>query len=282
MRYDTLIDAPTLHTHLNDPQWVIMDCRFSLMDTEAGRRAHQDSHLPGARYAHLDEDLSSPITPATGRHPLPDPARLAHKLGKWGIGPGTQVVAYDDLGGMLAAARLWWLLRWLGHEAVAVLDGGFPVWQRAGLPLTAALPTVQPTLFHGQPDDRLWLTTAQVLTLPPENVVLDARAAARFRGEMEPIDPVAGHIPGAVNLPTEGNLTAAGHFLSVAELRARFAAALGERPPTTVAHSCGSGVTACHNLLAMEVAGLRGSWLYAGSWSEWIRDPGRPVATGVE
>ncbi|MDG4596346.1 MAG: sulfurtransferase [Candidatus Contendobacter sp.] len=282
MNYDTLIDAPTLHTHLNDPQWVIMDCRFSLMDTEAGRRAYRESHLPGARYAHLDEDLSSPITPATGRHPLPDPARLARKLGEWGIGPGTQVVAYDDMGGMLAAARLWWLLRWLGHEAVAVLDGGFPAWQRAGLPLTAALPTVQPTLFHGQPDDRLWLTTAQVLTLPPENVVLDARAAARFRGEMEPIDPVAGHIPGAVNLPTEGNLTAEVHFLSVAELRARFAAALGERPPTTVAHSCGSGVTACHNLLAMETAGLRGSRLYAGSWSEWIRDSARPVATGVK
>ncbi|MFO1422674.1 MAG: sulfurtransferase [Candidatus Competibacteraceae bacterium] len=281
MHYDTLIDIATLRAHLNDPHWVIMDCRFSLMDTEAGRRTYQDSHLPDARYAHLDEDLSSPITPATGRHPLPDTARLTRKLGEWGIGPETQVVIYDDMGGMLAAARLWWLLRWLGHEAVAVLDGGFPAWQRAGLPLTATLPTVQPTLFDGQPDDRLWLTTAQVLASPAENVVLDARAAARFRGEMEPIDPVAGHIPGAVNLPTEGNLTAEGHFLPVAVLRARFAAALGERPPTTVAHSCGSGVTACHNLLAMEVAGLHGSRLYAGSWSEWIRDPARPVATGA-
>ena len=282
MYHDTLIDAATLYAHLDDPHWVVVDCRFSLMDTEASRCAYRENHLPGARYAHLDEDLSGPITPTTGRHPLPDPSQLARKLGKWGIGPGAQVVTYDDLGGMLAAARLWWLLRWLGHEAVAVLDGGFPAWQQAGLPLTAELPTAPPTAFNGHPDDRLWLTAAQVLALPSENVVLDARAAARFWGEMEPIDPVAGHIPGAVNLPTEGNLTADGHFLPVAELRARFAAALGERPPTTVVHSCGSGVTACHNLLAMEATGLRGSRLYAGSWSEWIRDPERLVATGAD
>ncbi len=257
MNHDTLIDAATLHAHLDDPHWVVVDCRFSLMDTEAGRRAYQESHLPGARYAHLDEDLSSPITPATGRHPLPDPARLARRLGEWGISPGTQVVAYDDMGGMLAAARLWWLLRWLGHEAVAVLDGGFPAWQRAGLPLTAEAPAVQPMVFHDRPDDRLWLTTARVQVLqalPAEKVLLDARAAARFRGEMEQIDPVAGHIPGAVNLPTADNLTANGIFLSRAELRVRFAAVLGERPPTAVVHSCGSGVTACHNLLAMEAA----------------------------
>ena len=282
MTHNTLIDAATLYSHLDDPHWVVVDCRFSLMDTQAGRRAYRESHLPGARYAHLDEDLSSPITLTTGRHPLPDPSELARKLGEWGIGPGIQVVAYDDLGGMLAAARLWWLLRWLGHQAVAVLDGGFPAWQRAGLPLTAALPTVRPTVLNGHPDDRLWLTTAQVLALPSENVLLDARITARFRGEIEPIDPVAGHIPGAVNLPTEGNLTADGHFLPAAELRARFAAALGERSPTTVVHSCGSGVTACHNLLAMEAAGLHGSRLYAGSWSEWIRDPARPRATGTD
>ncbi len=281
MNHDTLINAATLHAHLDDPGWVVVDCRFSLMDTDAGQRAYRESHIAGARYAHLDADLSSPITPATGRHPLPDPARLARTLGEWGIGHKTQVVAYDDMGGMLAAARLWWLLRWLGHDAVAVLDGGFPAWQRAELPLTAESPAVQPTVFHGRPNDRLWLTTARVQALPAEKVLLDARAAARFRGEMEPIDPVAGHIPGAVNLPTEGNLTADGLFLPRAELRARFAAALGERPAATVVHSCGSGVTACHNLLAMEAAGLRGSRLYAGSWSEWIRDPGRPMATGA-
>ena len=282
MRYNTLIDVNTLHAHLNDPHWVVLDCRFNLMDAEAGRRAYRESHLPGARYAHLDEDLSSPITPTTGRHPLPDPGQLARKLGDWGIGPETQVVAYDDMGGMLAAARLWWLLRWLGHQAAAVLNGGFPAWQRAGLPLTTEPPTVQPTVFTGQPDDRLWLTTAQILALPSANVLLDARTSARFRGEMEPIDPVAGHIPGAVNLPTEGHLMADGYFLPHTGLRARFIAALGERSPTTVVHSCGSGVTACHNLLAMETAGLHGSRLYAGSWSEWIRDPGRPVATGAD
>lgn len=283
MTYNTLIDAATLHAHLDAPHWVVVDCRFNLMDAEAGRRAYRESHLPGARYAHLDEDLSSPITPTTGRHPLPNPDRLARRLGEWGIVPGTQIVAYDDMGGMLAAARLWWLLRWLGHEAVAVLDGGFPAWREAGLPLTAETPMVQATVFNGRPNDRLWLTTAQVqaLAAEAEAVLLDARTAARFRGEMEPIDPVAGHIPGAVNLPTEGNLTAAGRFLPRAELQARFAAALGEQPPTAVVHSCGSGVTACHNLLAMEAAGLRGARLYAGSWSEWIRDPGRPRATGA-
>jgi thiosulfate/3-mercaptopyruvate sulfurtransferase len=281
MPYVNLIDAVTLRDQIGDPSWVVVDCRFSLMDTEAGRRAYRESHLPGARYAHLDEDLSGPITPSTGRHPLPDPARSARKLGEWGIDDRTQVVAYDDMGGMLAAARLWWLLRWLGHEAVAVLDGGISAWRQAGLPLTAELPVVQPTVFEARPDDRLWLTTARVQALPRLELLVDARAAARYRGEVEPIDPVAGHIPGAANLPTEDNLAAEGRFRPADELRARFAAVLGGRSPTAVVHNCGSGVTACHNLLAMEVAGLNGSRLYAGSWSEWIRDPNRPVATGA-
>lgn len=281
MSHTTLIDASTLHAHRNDPNWVVMDCRFSLADPDAGRRAYRDNHLPGARYAHLDEDLSDPVTPTTGRHPLPDPERLAQKLGEWGIDHDTQVVAYDDMGGMLAAARLWWLLRWLGHTACAVLDGGLPAWRRAGLPLTAEMPTARPVAFVPQPDDRLWMSTEQVLTLSATEVLLDARAAARYRGEMEPIDPVAGHIPGALNLPTDGNLTPEGHFLPVAALRERFAAALNDRSPATVIHACGSGVTACHNLLAMEAAGLGGSRLYAGSWSEWIRDPQRVVAVGA-
>ena len=281
MSHTTLIDASTLHAHRNDPNWVVIDCRFSLADPEAGRRAYRDSHLPGAHYAHLDEDLSDPITPTTGRHPLPDPERLAQKLGAWGIDHDTQVVAYDDMGGMLAAARLWWLLRWLGHTACAVLDGGLPAWRRAGLPLTAEIPAARPTAFVSRPDDRLWMSTEQVLALSSTEVLLDARAAARYRGEMEPIDPVAGHIPGALNLPTDGNLTPEGHFLPVAALRERFAAALDDRAPATVIHACGSGVTACHNLLAMEAAGLGGSRLYAGSWSEWIRDPQRVVAVGA-
>lgn len=280
MPYDTLIDALTLRDHLDQADWVVVDCRFSLTDPDAGWRAYLKSHLPGARYAHLDHDLSGPVTATTGRHPLPDPARLASKLGAWGIGPATQVVAYDDLGGMLAAARLWWLLRWLGHTACAVLDGGFPAWRDAGLPLTATPPTARPAAFAARPDDRLWLTTAQIQALPAETALLDARATARFRGEMEPIDPIAGHIPGALNLPTDGHLTADGRFLPAAALRERFATALGERAATAVAHYCGSGVTACHSLLAMEIAGWHGSRIYPGSWSEWIRDPKRPIAKG--
>jgi len=281
MAHTTLITAATLQAHLDDPDWVVVDCRFNLADPAAGRRAYQAGHIPGARYAHLDEDLSAPVTATTGRHPLPDPARLAATLGAWGIGPGTQVLAYDDLGGMLAAARLWWLLRWLGHTAVAVLDGGLPAWTRAGLPLSTDVPVIAARTFIARPDDRLWLTVEQVQGLPAHELLLDARGAARYRGEMEPIDPVAGHMPGALNLPTESNLAADGCFLPAAALRARFAALLGERPAARVVHSCGSGVTACHNLLAMEVAGLSGSRLYAGSWSEWIRDPQRPVATGA-
>ncbi len=280
MSHTKLMNTATLCAHLSDPDWVVVDCRFILSDSEAGRRTYAAGHLPGARYAHLDDDLSGAITPATGRHPLPDPARLARKLGEWGIDHHSQVVAYDDMGGILAAARLWWLLRWLGHGAVAVLDGGFSAWQRAGLPLTAELPVVKPTVFVARPNDQLWLTTAQIQNLPKEKLLLDARATARYRGEMEPIDPVAGHIPGAVNVPTEDNLTVSGCFRPAEELRARFTAVLGGQSPTVVAHSCGSGVTACHNLLAMEVAGLSGSRLYAGSWSEWIRDPNRPIATG--
>lgn len=279
MIYQTLINVDALNAHLNTPNWVVVDCRFSLADTEAGYRAYRDGHIPGARYAHLDNDLSGPITPLTGRHPLPDPTPLTDALGRWEIGDETQVVAYDDMGGMLAAARLWWLLRWLGHQAVAVLDGGFSAWRRAGLPLSTGEPTVQTVVFNGRPNQQLWLTTEQMENLSSEALLLDGRAAARYRGEVEPIDPVAGHIPGAINAPIEENLTAEGYFRPLSELQARFSKVLSGHPPTAVVHSCGSGVTACHNLLAMEAAGFPGSRLYAGSWSEWIRDPNRPIAT---
>lgn len=280
MIYQELINSATLNSHFGQENWVIMDCRFSLADSAAGYRAYVQSHLPGARYAHLDKDLSGPITPTTGRHPLPDPAHLRHRFSEWGIGNDTQVVTYDDMGGMLAAARLWWLLRWLGHQAVAVLDGGFPAWQKVGLPVTTELPTVRPAIFEARPDNQLWLTTAQVAALPPTDLLVDARGAARYRGEMEPIDPVAGHIPGAINLPTEENLAADGCFQPASELRARFTALLDGRSPAQIVHQCGSGVTACHNMLAMEATGLRGSRLYPGSWSEWIRDSSRPISTG--
>lgn len=278
MPYRTLVDVPTLAAHIDDLDWVTVDCRFSLADTAAGHRAYAAGHIPGARYADLDRDLSGPVTPVTGRHPLPDPAALARRLGGWGIGAGVQVVAYDDTGGTLAA-RLWWLLRWLGHEQAAVLDGGLGAWKAAGHALTAAAPDPVARTFTGRPRAALEVGTLGVEQAldAGDYVLVDARAAPRFRGEEEPLDPVAGHIPGAVNLPCEGNLDAGGHFRSPAELRQRFAAALGARSCTAVIHYCGSGVTACHNLLAMEHVGLGGSRLYPGSWSEWIRDPNRPV-----
>ncbi len=281
MAYTTLIDLNTLHTHLDDHDWIVIDCRFNLTDTTAGQQAYRESHIPGARYAHLDDDLSDPVTASSGRHPLPDPNRLAYRLGQWGISDTQQVVVYDDMGGMLAAARLWWLLRWLGHHACAVLDGGFPAWQHTGRPLTAELPILHAATFNVRLNDQLWCSTQHVLNKSADECLLDARAAARYRGEVEPIDPVAGHIPDAVNLPTDGNLTADGDFLPIAELQSRFAAVLGNHPPANVIHMCGSGVTACHNLLAMEMAGLSGSRLYPGSWSEWIRDPKRPIAAGL-
>jgi thiosulfate/3-mercaptopyruvate sulfurtransferase len=276
-----LISATSLRGRIGDPKLALFDCRFSLADTEAGRRTYAAGHLPGAVYAHLDEHLSSPVGPATGRHPLPDKTQLAAWLAANGVGDDTDVVAYDDQGGAFAV-RLWWLVRWLGHRRAALLDGGLAAWQAAGGELTTAAPEPTPARLTATADDSLWIgTDALFAALPQGGVqVVDARAAERFRGEQEPIDPVAGHIPGAINLPFPGNLDADGRFLTPAALRGRFDAALGDTPPTRVAHSCGSGVNACHNLFAMELAGLRGSRLYAGSWSEWIRDPDRPLATG--
>jgi thiosulfate/3-mercaptopyruvate sulfurtransferase len=277
-----LIDAETLRQRIGGDDLRLFDCRFSLADTAQGARAYAAGHLPGAVYAHLDEHLSSPVTPDSGRHPLPDPARLADWLGRCGVDSDSHVVVYDDMGGAFAV-RLWWLLRWLGHARVSVLNGSLAAWTEAGGDLTADLPRTLPTTFAPRVDDRLWLTTDALVTeLGAGRVqVVDARAPERFRGESEPIDPQAGHIPGAINLPLTGNLDPRGHFLDPAQLRARFTAALGTRPPERVAHSCGSGVNACHNLLAMELAGLHGSRLYAGSWSEWIRDPARPIETGA-
>lgn len=279
--YRTLIDANTLAAHINDPAWVVCDCRFKLSDAEGGRRAYAQAHIPGARYVHLNDDLAGPVGAHTGRHPLPDPTRLAEALGRWGIDRTTQIVAYDDSFGSMAA-RLWWLLRWLGHEAVAVLDGGIQAWQRAGGALNADVPVVTRKRFVAQPNDTLWVDADFVQRALADNthVVIDARAEERFSGEREPFDAVAGHVPGAINLPFEDNLSIASTFQSPAELRAQYAPLLAGRPATQAIHMCGSGVTACHNLLAMEHAGLTGAKLYAGSWSEWITDARRPVATG--
>ncbi|MCB1728030.1 MAG: sulfurtransferase [Gammaproteobacteria bacterium] len=284
MNFNTLIDCETLAGRLGDPSWCVFDCRFDLADTQRGERAHAAAHVPGAFYAHIDRDLSGPITPQSGRHPLPDPALLCDWLGRHGVGSDTQVVVYDDSGGTMAV-RLWWLLRWLGHTRVAVLDGGWPAWKAAAMPVEDTPPqAASATSFAGQPDWKQVVTTATIATQLETRgaaiLVMDARTRERFRGDAEPIDPVAGHIPNAINVPLVDNLDRNGRFKDPAALHALYAPALAGRPASDVAAMCGSGVTACLNLLAMEIAGLQGGRLYAGSWSEWIRDPGRPVATG--
>ncbi len=285
MSLRTLVSVSQLAEHLDDVGWRIVDCRFDLADTARGERDYAQGHIPAACYAHLDRDLSSPITADSGRHPLPDPRRLITWLGSIGIGNNTQVVAYDDSGGTMAV-RLWWLLRWLGHDAVALLDGGWQAWMAARLAVESGADQPRPPAdFAGEPDGSQVIGTrrlsAQVSGGDAALLLMDARTAERFRGESEPIDPVAGHIPGAINLPLQLNLNADGTFRSAAELRALYRPAIGDYDPPQVVAMCGSGVTACHNLLAMEIAGLSGGKLYAGSWSEWIRDSGRPVATGA-
>jgi len=279
MTYSTLVSAETLHQQLNHPDWIIIDCRFSLADTEAGAKAYRHGHIPNARYAHLDKDLSSAITDFTGRHPLPNFALLAKKLGDWGVTNTSQVVVYDDAGGAFAG-RLWWLLRCMGHDKVAVLNGGIKQWQKQGLPVTTTLPTVKPATFRPYLNDVAWLNAVQVQNSLAQKTIclIDARTPERYRGKQEPIDPVAGHIPGALNRAFQLNLDSNGLFLSAEQLREQFNQLIGTTVPEQVVHYCGSGVTACHNLLAMEYAGLTGSKLYAGSWSEWIRNKNRAVA----
>lgn len=279
MTYHTLIAARELAGIIDDPSTVTVDCRFSLADPDAGEAEYRQGHLPGAVYAHLDRDLSSGTSPNSGRHPLPSADALVAQFAAWGIDHTKQIVAYDTMRGAFAA-RLWWLARWLGLSKVAVLDGGLAAWQSAGLPLTTEAPTPHPTQFSAAPNSSLWITTDDLAAalVRDEVVLVDAREPERYRGEVEPIDPVAGHVPGAMNMPFKENWDADGKFLSADQLRARFSPAL--REGSQLVHMCGSGVTACVNLLASQHAGLAGGTLYAGSWSEWIRDTERPVATG--
>jgi len=282
MYSNTLVSTAELAAHLDDPHWVVIDCRFSLADTDHGRRAYAEGHIPGAHYLHLDADLSSPITPQTGRHPLPDPQTLSAKLQGLGIGINRQVVVYDDSYGSMAV-RLWWMLRWLGHPAVALLDGNFQTWTREKRPLSKDTPSVaQKGSCPCLPERSAWLSTAEMEQIVNDgsHLLIDARNEMRFTGEVDPIDPVAGHIPGAINWVFEENLDIDGTYLPPEALRENYQALLKGRSPAEVIHVCGSGVTACHNLLAMEIAGLPGSRLYPGSWSEWIRDPKHPIATG--
>ncbi len=281
MTYSTLISAADLSKHIFEPGWVILDCRHDLANPEAGARAYAEGHLPNAQFAHLDEDLAGEKVGNDGvfrgRHPLPDRAAFIANLQRWGINNDTQVVAYDAQGGMFAA-RLWWMLRWVGHEKVAVLDGGLPAWLASGMWLsTEASPRVLGTLTD-RPSLVATVTADDLLAnLSNEKLtVVDARAPDRFRGENETIDPVGGHIPGAKNRFFKENLQADGNFKSAAQLRQEFSAVLAD--PAQAVMQCGSGVTACHNLLALEIAGLQGAALYPGSWSEWCADPARPVA----
>lgn len=277
MSYTTLVDVATLRAHLDDPNWLVVDVRHQLSDTCYGERAYAAGHIPGALFLHCDRDLSGPMTGTNGRHPLPDIDSLAQRLGDIGVGSTTQVVVYDDAQGMIAG-RLWWLLRWLGHDAVAVLDGGLQAWQAAGGAMTELQPTLAPRVFVAR-TRAAWVGADYVLERieTPHMCLVDARGPDRFRGENETIDPVGGHIPGALNRCFKDNLQPDGRFKPAAQLRAEWLAILAGSPPDQVIHQCGSGVSACLNILAMEIAGLPGSRLYAGSWSEWCADPGRPI-----
>jgi thiosulfate/3-mercaptopyruvate sulfurtransferase len=279
--FTTLIDVATLANQLQRPDLVLFDCRFELGNVSWGEIEYAAAHLPGARYLHLDRDLSGPITEHSGRHPLPDPRVFTNRLASLGVDAGCQVIAYDQGNGAYAA-RLWWLARWIGLRNVAVLDGGLSAWRAAGLPLDQSLPAPQPRKLEMRLNDAAWVTSESVDTLRrrPGNLLVDARGAERFAGRNETIDPVAGHVPGARNHPFLGNLGVDGKFLSAERLHQRWGVMLGSLPPSAVIAMCGSGVTACHNLLALEYAGLPGGRLYAGSWSEWIRDPRRLIATG--
>jgi thiosulfate/3-mercaptopyruvate sulfurtransferase len=278
MNFSTLLSGEVLAGHLNDPDWRIFDCRHQLSDVEFGAQAYAYGHLPGAFFLHLDRDLSAPMNGRNGRHPLPDAQLLANKLGAAGVSRKTQVVAYDDDGGMIAA-RLWWLLRWLGHDRVALLDGGIRQWVKEGRALTSERPKPVPARFEVERRD--WVVSSDEVLASLERrelCLVDARAADRFRGENETLDPVGGHIPGARNRFFRDNLDADGCFRPASELRREFLALLAGVDPAQSVMQCGSGVTACHNLLAMEIAGLHDARLYAGSWSEWCADPDRPVA----
>jgi thiosulfate/3-mercaptopyruvate sulfurtransferase len=281
--YTTLIESHELAAHISDTDWAVLDCRFELARPEWGASVYAEGHLPNAIYAHLDRDLSSPVTSTSGRHPLPAVETFVSTLGRRGIDENVQVVAYDQSNGA-HASRLWWLLRWVGHVRVAVLNGGFAAWQQAGLPVSKQPGVRQTRRFTPNRARTAVVSTVELEKLlaadqltSGERALIDARAADRFAGQNETLDPVAGHVPGARNHPFAHNLDAQGRFLPADVLRSKWLETLHGNAPTTAIAMCGSGVTACHNLLALEAAGLPCAQLYAGSWSEWIRDAARPT-----
>ncbi len=281
-QWNALVSAEELAGALGRSDLVVIDARFGLGDPAQGERDYIIGHLPGAVYADLDRDLSDHSRNGHGRHPLPEAKDFCARLGAWGVTPAHQVVVYDARDGAMAAARAWFLLKLLGHERVAVLDGGFARWTRLELPETTSMQRPAPTEYSGDYDASLLVDADALSHLDAIDapLLIDARAAERFRGDIEPLDRVAGHVPGAVNRPYSLNLQADGRFRSAVELASEYRALLKAREPASAVMMCGSGVTACHNLLAMENVGLSGARLYANSWSGWIRDPSRPVATG--
>jgi thiosulfate/3-mercaptopyruvate sulfurtransferase len=278
MAHTTLVATEELDRSLaSGAGWRVFDCRHDLVKPDWGLEEYAKGHIPGARFAHLDHDLSAPMTGTNGRHPLPEAKTFIAWLGKQGLIPDQQVVCYDSGSGAMAS-RLWWMLRWVGHEPVAVLDGGLAKWLREGRAVTAEVPAVDPVSYPGKTKGAMVASLALVAKKLKTAALLDSRAPARYRGEQEPIDPVAGRIPGAKNRFNNDNLQADGTFKPADELKKEFLAVLGGRAPGDVINYCGSGVAACHNALAMEIAGLGGSRVYVGSWSEWSADPMRPIA----
>lgn len=284
MRQPILFSAEQLHTAQQGKACLVVDCRFVLSDPGSGYREYLKAHIPGAVYAHLDDDLSSPVTSMSGRHPLPDAEKFAEFLAQCGWQPGTSLIAYDDAGGSIAA-RLWWLMKYFGHADAALLDGGLPAWQAAGYALESGRLTTTRTAQCGfKVRSDLVMSTAELLDNfgRSDRILADVRARERYRGEIEPIDPVAGHIPGAVNFPFQRNLSPDGRFRPAQEVRKELLTLSGDQQAGDMVYMCGSGVTACHTIFAAELAGLKEAKLYAGSWSEWIRDPSRPIEANTD
>jgi len=281
MAFTTLVSTKDLAANLGNPDWVIVDCRFTLSDPSAGKKKYHKDHIPGAHYAHLEDDLASPVTMTSGRHPLPDINELGKKLGEWGVSGNKQVVVYDDSFGAIAS-RLWWLSRWLGHDNVALLDGVYSKWVREKLPVDNRPAKKSHCKFVPAVRKDLVADAEFILRHlhDKDSLIIDARSDIRFTGEQETLDKVAGHIPGAVNRPFDDNLDLGGNFLPLEEMEDEYSAILTDKTISKIIHMCGSGVTACHNILAMECLGRKNSRLYAGSWSHWITDSSRPVATG--
>ncbi len=288
MKYTTIVSTQTLENNLNNPDWVIFDCRTSLADRSLGLKNYQENHIPNSFHCHLEKDLSSEITADSGRHPIPDFAELIVKLHAWGIGKNTQIVAYDDANGAYAV-RLWWQLRAFGFNQVAVLDGGINQWIKEDRELTQDIPQAVPKpeaeQFAFQLDPKAIISTATIQQNIEDKsfTLIDARTPERFRGEQEPLDTVAGRVPGAINRAFQLNLDENGLFLPATELKQQYDDLLAEAEASaenSIVNMCGSGVTACHNMLAMEITGITDSKLYVGSWSEWIRDEKRPIGTG--